>query len=45
VQIARGAVTLNDVPLSAGDGAAINKAIKFSIKALDDSEILVFDLA
>ena len=45
VQIARGAVTLNDVPLSAGDGADINNGIRFSIKARDDSEILVFDLA
>ena len=45
VQIARGAVTLNDVPLSAGDGADINNEIRFSIKALDASEILVFDLA
>ena len=44
-QVARGAVTLNGTTLNAGDGAAFSKEDMLEFKALDDAEILVFDLA
>jgi redox-sensitive bicupin YhaK (pirin superfamily) len=44
-QVARGAVTLNGMSLSAGDGAANNEESTLELKALDHAEILVFDLA
>jgi redox-sensitive bicupin YhaK (pirin superfamily) len=44
-QMARGAVTLNGMSLTAGDGAAISKENTLEVKALEDAEILVFDLA
>jgi redox-sensitive bicupin YhaK (pirin superfamily) len=43
-QIARGAVTFNGMALNAGDGAAVSEENTLEIKALDDAEILVFDL-
>ncbi|MDY6785867.1 MAG: pirin family protein [Cyanobacteriota bacterium] len=45
VQVARGAISLNDISLQAGDGAAINNESNLEIAALEDSEILLFDLA
>ena len=45
LQVARGFVELNQLPLSAGDGASIEDDPKISIRAKDDSEILLFDLA
>jgi redox-sensitive bicupin YhaK (pirin superfamily) len=44
-QVARGAVTLNGMSLNAGDSAAISEEGTLGVKALDDAEILVFDLA
>ena len=44
-QMARGNVTLNGMSLTAGDGAAISKENTLEVKALEDAEILVFDLA
>lgn len=44
-QAARGAVTLNGMSLSAGDGAAVSKENTLEVNALDHAEILVFDLA
>ncbi|MGH7811954.1 MAG: pirin family protein, partial [Candidatus Binatia bacterium] len=45
VQSARGAVTLNAIALNAGDGAAIDQEEILEFKAVDDAEILIFDLA
>ncbi len=45
VQVARGAITLNGIPLAASDGAAISEEKLLEIKANDLSEILLFDLA
>lgn len=45
VQVARGAVLLNGMPLKAGDGAAVSEEEKLEIRANDTSEILLFDLA
>lgn len=44
-QVARGAVMLNGMSLSAGDGAAVSEENTLELKALDGAEILVFDLA
>ena len=45
LQVARGAVELNEKPLAQGDGAAISNEQKLSIKGTDDAEVLLFDLA
>jgi redox-sensitive bicupin YhaK (pirin superfamily) len=45
LQVAKGAVELNGTALDQGDGAAISKEDKISIKATKDSEVLLFDLA
>ena len=44
VQVARGAVTLNDVPLSAGDGAGIENESLVALASGKDAEVLLFDL-
>jgi quercetin 2,3-dioxygenase len=44
LQVARGAVTLNSKPLNAGDGAAITNEENLDVSAIDDAEILLFDL-
>jgi redox-sensitive bicupin YhaK (pirin superfamily) len=44
VQVARGAVTLNDTALSAGDGAAVSGEARLTLTATDQAEVLVFDL-
>lgn len=44
LQIARGAVELNDQPLQAGDGAAIQEEIALAATT-DNTEVLLFDLA
>lgn len=44
VQITRGAVTLTGKTLSAGDGAAVGDEKTLEISALDEAEILLFDL-
>lgn len=44
-QLARGAVTFNGMALNAGDGAAVSGENTLAVKALEDAEILVFDLA
>jgi quercetin 2,3-dioxygenase len=44
LQIARGAVELGDRRLSEGDGAAISGESVFGIKAIEDAEVLLFDL-
>ena len=45
LQVARGKATLNGLALDAGDGAAISKENLLEVKALEDGEILLFDLA
>jgi quercetin 2,3-dioxygenase len=44
-QVARGTVTLNGVTLNAGDGAAISQEEILEFKAVEDAEMLLFDLA
>ncbi|MGE5243632.1 MAG: pirin family protein [Betaproteobacteria bacterium] len=44
VQVARGAVQLNGVRLSAGDGAAISNESALELSSSEDSEALLFDL-
>ncbi|MGK7875277.1 MAG: pirin family protein [Xenococcaceae cyanobacterium] len=45
VQVARGAITLNGLPLNTSDGAAITDETDIVIEARKDAEILLFDLA
>lgn len=45
VQVARGAITLNGLPLNTSDGAAISQETDVVIEARENSEILLFDLA
>jgi redox-sensitive bicupin YhaK (pirin superfamily) len=45
LQVARGAARLDGTTLNAGDGAAFNDERALNIKALDMSEMLLFDLA
>lgn len=45
IQVIRGAITLNGLALSAGDGAAISDEDKVDIQANTAAEILLFDLA
>ena len=45
IQVARGAVTLNDSQLEAGDGAAIVEEAQISIVADKKAELLLFDMA
>jgi redox-sensitive bicupin YhaK (pirin superfamily) len=45
LQVAAGAVTLNDVALKQGDGAAVRQESNLRITAQGSSEILLFDLA
>lgn len=44
VQVIKGAVTVNQTPLRAGDGAAISEEKSLSIVASEEAEILLFDL-
>ena len=45
VQVARGAITLNGLPLENGDGAAISDESDLVIEATANAEVLLFDLA
>jgi redox-sensitive bicupin YhaK (pirin superfamily) len=44
-QVARGTVTVNGLLVNAGDGAAVSEESAIEIKAIDNAEMLVFDLA
>jgi redox-sensitive bicupin YhaK (pirin superfamily) len=44
VQVARGDIEINGIPLSAGDGAAITDESALQLKASTDAEVLLFDL-
>ena len=45
LQVVRGSVVLNDELLQAGDGAAIEDTPEVRLKADEDAELLLFDLA
>ena len=45
LQVLRGRVILNGRPLAAGDGAALSAEPGLTVRAEDDSEVLLFDLA
>ena len=45
LQIAKGEVELNGQKLHQGDGAAISNENRLTIKATEDAEVLLFDLA
>jgi quercetin 2,3-dioxygenase len=45
VQVVKGAVSVNGTPLGTGDGTAISEETSLSIKATEDAEVLLFDLA
>jgi redox-sensitive bicupin YhaK (pirin superfamily) len=45
VHVARGAITLNGLPLTEGDGAAIENEPTLTLTATSPSELLLFDLA
>lgn len=45
LQVLRGRVSLNGVPLGRSDGAAVSDETKLTIQADDDAEIMLFDLA
>jgi redox-sensitive bicupin YhaK (pirin superfamily) len=45
LQVLRGGVTLNGHALSAGDGAAVSEEDSLAVRAVDSSEVMLFDLA
>ncbi|MBP0021385.1 MAG: pirin family protein [Cyanobacteria bacterium SBLK] len=45
LQVARGEITLNEMPLKTSDGAAISQEKGLHFEATKDAEILLFDLA
>ena len=45
LQVARGEVELNGQNLHAGDGAAISEKKQLTVKATEDAEVLLFELA
>ena len=45
LQLARGAIRINDETLQVGDGAALSDESELMIRAEEDSEFLLFDLA
>ncbi|MCL1472639.1 pirin family protein [Argonema antarcticum] len=45
VQVARGQIKLNDLPLKAGDGAAIGDENSVALEGTKAAEVLLFDLA
>jgi redox-sensitive bicupin YhaK (pirin superfamily) len=44
VQVARGTIELDGTSLVAGDGAALRGPGTLPIRAIDDAELLLFDL-
>lgn len=45
VQVVRGAVTVNGAALAEGDGAAVSAETSLAVRAQEDAEIILFDLA
>ena len=44
LQVVKGAVTLNGERLGAGDGAAVSDEESLTVRADEESEVLLFDL-
>ncbi len=44
LQVLRGVVQLNDLPLAAGDGAAVSDEKSLTVLATEPSEVMLFDL-
>jgi hypothetical protein len=44
VHVARGALSLDDTPLNAGDGAGVSGPARLALHAGRDAEVLLFDL-
>lgn len=45
VQVARGCISLNGKKLETGDGAAVSEEKSLELRAVDNAEVLLFDLA
>jgi len=45
LQVVRGAVEVNGIPLGPGDGAAVSQESSLAVKAREDAEVMLFDLA
>jgi redox-sensitive bicupin YhaK (pirin superfamily) len=45
IQVIKGSAMVNGTSLGTGDGAAISEETSLNIKATEDTEILLFDLA
>jgi redox-sensitive bicupin YhaK (pirin superfamily) len=45
IQVVKGAVSVNGTALGPGDGAAISEETSLGVRATEDSEVLLFDLA
>ena len=45
LQVAKGAIELNGMPLKPGDGAAVSDEPELTIKGIENAEVLMFDLA
>ncbi len=45
LQVLRGEVALNELPLAAGDGAAVSGETRLAVRAAAPSEVMLFDLA
>jgi redox-sensitive bicupin YhaK (pirin superfamily) len=45
VQVVKGHLTVNGTSLRPGDGAAVSEEESLKIRAIDDAEMLLFDLA
>ncbi len=44
LQVARGSITLNGLALDAGDGAAVEGETELGVRAVDNAEVLLFDM-
>jgi redox-sensitive bicupin YhaK (pirin superfamily) len=45
LQVARGSVEVDGQALEQGDGAAVDGLLQIRIEALEDAELLLFDMA
>ena len=45
VQVARGSITLNGIPVQAGDGASVSEEPRLEFEGKEPAEVLLFDLA
>jgi hypothetical protein len=45
IQVAKGQIDANGVPLAEGDGLVVEDVSKITIMAISDAEFLLFDLA